>query len=188
LVRTPCKALHKGVRNKLDVQYYFQHFFGVKVPLASFVGNHFNIIFYDAAGIYYLHSEILEFLEVHGTSNRLLFSVQAHLHVPEFVAGCKALGLIDNLVTGPLWRTLEESGISILDMSAHYSEMLEMFERWSVDASWNSLLTGNESLPDGKEIADDPVRCKLLEPSEKYDILAQELLEVMFKAFCTTTR
>jgi len=87
---------------------------------------------------------------------------------------------------GPLWRTLEESGISILDMSAHYSEMLEMFERWSVDAS--SLLAGNESLPDGKEIADDPVRCKLLEPSEKYDILAQELLEVMFKAFCTTTR
>ena len=190
LVRTACKALHKRGSEQAGCPVQFSTFLrgkGItKVPLASFVGNRFNIIFYDAAGIYYLHSEILEFLEVHGTSNRLLCSVQAHLHVPEFVAGCKALGLIDKLVTGPLWRTLEESSISILDMSAHYSEMLEMFERWSVDAS--SLLAGNESLPDGKEIADDPVRHKLLEPSEKYDILAQELLEVMFKAFCTTTR
>jgi len=87
-----------------------------------------------------------------------LLAPTASEHHSEFVADCKALGLIDKLVTGPLWRTLEESSISILDMSAHYSEMLEMFESWSVDAS--SLLSGNESLPDGKEIADDPVRSR----------------------------
>ena len=33
-----------------------------------------------------------------------------------FIAGCRALGLIDKIVTGPLWRRLEESYVSVLEM------------------------------------------------------------------------
>lgn len=40
-----------------------------KVPLASFVGNRFNIIFYDAAGVFYLKSHMLDYLtNYHGMS------------------------------------------------------------------------------------------------------------------------
>ena len=76
--------------------------------------------------------------------NRLLRSVEADLCVPELIAGCKALGLIDKLVTGLFWRTLEESNISILKMSDKYAEMECKFIAWSVDSSM--LLTGDESL------------------------------------------
>ena len=33
-----------------------------------------------------------------------------------FIAGYRALGLIDKIVTGPLWRRLEESYVSVLEM------------------------------------------------------------------------
>ena len=39
------------------------------------------------------------------------------------MAGCRALGLIDKVVTGPLWRKLKDPSISVLKMSHVYSEM-----------------------------------------------------------------
>ena len=72
--------------------------------------------------------------------------VETDLCVPELIAGCKALGLIDKLVTSPLWRTLEDSNISILKTSDKYAEMERKFIAWSVDSSM--LLTGDESLFD----------------------------------------
>ena len=39
----------------------------------------------------------------HGPPNRLL---QADFSVPKYIAGCKALGIIDKIVIGPLWRHL----------------------------------------------------------------------------------
>ena len=65
-----------------------------KNPPAPFRGNRFNILFYDAGAVYYLASLIKKFL-----------------------AGCKALGLINKLVTGPLWRVIDTKDVSILDMN-----------------------------------------------------------------------
>ena len=39
----------------------------------------------------------------HGPLNRLLQAVLSDLSVPKYIAGCKALGIIDKIVTGPLW-------------------------------------------------------------------------------------
>lgn len=76
-----------------------------KIPLAYFVGNRFNIIFYDAVGVYYLHRHMIKYIKnVHGRqANRLLQSVLADLNEPIYISGCRAFGLIDKIVTGPLW-------------------------------------------------------------------------------------
>ena len=57
---------------------------------------------------------------VHGRhANRLLRSVAADLNEPmyTYISGCRALGLIDKIVTGPLRRKSVESSVSILEMS-----------------------------------------------------------------------
>ena len=101
-----------------------------KIPLAQFVRNHFNILFYDAAGIYYLRDDMIQFIdEIHGTqANRLLQCVKADLKNPSYIVGCRALGLIDKIVTGPIWRKLKESSLSILDMGQMYCDMKESFD------------------------------------------------------------
>ena len=148
LIRTVCKAFHKRGSEQAGYPIQFATYLRSKgitrVPLASFIGNRFNIIFYDAAGVYYLRDYIFEFFQTCDTTNRLLRSVKADLCVPELIAGCKALGLIDKLVTGPLWRTLEDSSISILKMSDKYAEKERKFIACSVDSSM--LLTGDKSL------------------------------------------
>lgn len=72
-----------------------------KIPLAAFRGNRFNILFYDAAGVYFLKSHMK--LPHSGPLNQLLQAVLADLGVSHYVAGCKALDIIDKAIT---WRHL----------------------------------------------------------------------------------
>jgi len=57
----------------------------MKIPLAAFHGNRFNIIFYDVAGIYYLKLYMEKYLIQHDQSalNQLLQAVL----VPQYIAG-----------------------------------------------------------------------------------------------------
>ena len=80
----------------------------------------------------------------HGSLNRLLQAVLSDLKVPQYIAGCKALGLVDKLITGPLWRHLRLSDTSILDMSSVYVRMKEKFEKWAEDAQ--PILDGSDHL------------------------------------------
>jgi hypothetical protein len=52
-----------------------------------------------------------------GPLNALLRFVLNDFHVAKHIAGCKALGIIDKLITGPFWRLLESATMSILDIS-----------------------------------------------------------------------
>ena len=73
--------------------------------------------------------------QCHGDSlNRLLQAVLNDLRSPHLIAGCKALGIIDKLVTGPFWRLLQTSTVSILQMSEIYTTMKDKFDEWSGDA------------------------------------------------------
>ena len=73
-----------------------------RLPLASFRGNRFNILFYDAGALYHLQSAIKEFFASGlSTDNKLLKAVEADSNVSEFWAGCRALGLVSNLLQGP---------------------------------------------------------------------------------------
>lgn len=141
LIRTACKALHHQGSQQCGSAVLFKSFLkknGIsKVPLAKFIGNRFNILFYDAAGTYYLHQHMIDFLvSVHGVkSNRLFQAVLRDLPNPLLIAGCRALGLVDKIVSGPLWKKLEESTSSVLKMSSVYTEMKLKFDLWATDSS-----------------------------------------------------
>jgi len=50
----------------------------------------------------------------HSALNLPLQAVLSYLKVSHNIAGVKALGIIDKVVTGPFWRYLESSSVSIL--------------------------------------------------------------------------
>ena len=106
LIRTACKAFHHRGSEQAGCSTHFRAFLrrqGIsKVPLAAFVGNRFNILFYDAAGVYFLRLHMVNYLsEHHGSQlNRLLESVLRDLKTPHLIAGCQALGILD-------WTVLE---------------------------------------------------------------------------------
>ena len=90
------------------------------VPLASFVGNRFNILFHNGGGVFLLYDQLKSFFEWMKEENKLLKAVHYDLEVTSIVAGCTALGLIDKFVIGPLWREIENKDVSVLGMSEKY--------------------------------------------------------------------
>ena len=140
LIRTACKALSTHGSEQSGVYQPFTAFLksnGVcRNPLASFRGNRFNIVFYDAGALFYIAPLVQQFFkEVWQTPNQLLKAVLADLSVHEYVAGCKALGIINKAVTGPLWRVLECKEITILDMNQRFKTLLSCLNEWSGNAS-----------------------------------------------------
>ena len=132
LVRTVCKAFSCGGDEKSGAHgpfsLYVKPFLKEKgmrsIPIERFRGNRFNILFSNAAGVYFMISKLKEFLQ-HNDNNRLLKSVKFDIHKHEYVAGCKALGLIAFLITVPLWQVIEDKSIHILDSSIYYREIIE---------------------------------------------------------------
>ena len=114
--KSGCQGSFKTYVNTFLRQYKFK-----SLPLRSYRGARFNILFQNAAAVFFLHSQMTEFLEPYGTENRLLKSILSDLKTIEFIAGVKALGLIYLLITCPLWTVLDDPNITITDMNDKYS-------------------------------------------------------------------
>jgi hypothetical protein len=121
----------------------------------------------------------------HGSLNRLLQSVLNDLKTPCLIASCKALGSVDKIVTGPFWRYLQTSSVSILEMSNVYTKMRCTFQKWSEDAQ---PVLDNEAIlfptTTSESLHDDVMEC-LYKPTDKDDYV-QELLQLLFKCFVLT--
>lgn len=114
---------------------------------------------------------------------KLLKAVFPDLQVPSFVTGSGALGLVDKLVTSSLWHAREHKGEGVVDMSVHYQGMLSCFERWSLDA----VSDGEARLFDNESIDIDKLFIKLHEPSEYWDGMTKQCLELYFGSFLIKT-
>ena len=72
-----------------------------KLLLQTFRGNRFNV----GGCTYHLKQLSIDLLDkVHGASNLLLKALQTDLKVPVYLAGCRVLGLLNKLITAPLWH------------------------------------------------------------------------------------
>ena len=185
LIRTACKAFSKHGSEQSGVYLPFTSFLtsnGIKRnPLASFRGNRFNILFYDAGAVFYISDLIMRFFrEVWQTPNQLLRAVFSDIQVPEHLAGCRALGLVNKVVTGPLWRILETADISILEMNEYFQILITHLDLWSLDSS--EVLSGHAVIFPDFPPSEDEIWNSLIAPSE-YDAIAQELLQVLFGSF-----
>ncbi|XP_065893139.1 uncharacterized protein [Dysidea avara] len=185
LVRTACKALCKHASEQSGVYQPFTSFLKSKGinrnPLVSFRGNRFNIVFYDAGALYYIAEHVINFFkEVWQTPNQLLKAVFSDIQVPEFVAGCRALGLINKIITGPFWRVVECSDVTILEMNSYFDTLIRKLDTWSQDAS--ILLQGHAELYTDYPPKKDEIWNQLITPTE-FDYVTQEVLEVLCHSF-----
>ena len=76
------------------------------VPLWPFKGDRSNFLFHNAAGLYFLYPELLDFFAQVEKDNQLMGVVYSDLKVSTFKSGCPALGMINKIITSPLWRVL----------------------------------------------------------------------------------
>ena len=131
--------------------------------------------------LYYISDFVKSFFQnVWQTPNQLLRAVYSDIQVPEYLAGCRALGLINKIVTGTLWRLLESSDISITEMNEYYQMLVSYIDEWSTDAS--KLLHGEAVLYPEFPPSEDAVWQCLIAPSES-DSTTQEIFQIIFHAF-----
>ena len=114
------------------------------------------------------------------TPNQLLRAVFSDIQVPEYLAGCKALGLVNKVVTGPLWRILESPDISILEMNEYFQILITHLDLWSLDSA--EVLSGNAVIFPDFPPTEDEIWKSLIASSE-YDAIAQEILQTLFSSF-----
>ena len=185
LVRTVCKAIQERGCERTGKPVEYQDFMTAegrgKVPLAPFKGNRFNILFHNAAGIYFMLEDLKMFMADHKTDNKLFTAVNADLNVLPFQAGIRALGLISKLVTGPLWRALEKEKHN-LGMVAKYQELMQCFQLWSQDAT--PILHGSTGLFDNTD-KEDNILQQLTEVCDS-DAGTKQVLELLFSSFLLT--
>ena len=188
LMRTTCKAIARGADEKSGCHGPFKTFILSQlkldslhsVPLQPFRGNRFNILFSNAAGLFYLHRHLLNFLKCF-EPKKLLRSVYHDLQEPFLLAGCKALGLLSYTVMAPLWRFVEAKETHITDMNHRYIQLVTFFN----DAALNTedFISGT-LLPFGEDtyISKDAVYNCLAEPWSN-DTHVITILKILLPSF-----
>ena len=82
--------------------------------------------FYNAMTVYYHREHFVEILRKWPDANRLLKSVDTDLTCELYLAGVRALGIIDKIITALLWRLLE-SNVNIAEMGNPLQETAALF-------------------------------------------------------------
>ncbi|XP_065655072.1 uncharacterized protein LOC136081590 [Hydra vulgaris] len=98
LVRTTCKAFHSRGSEEAGVASWFNSFLSCrndKSYFVPFIGNRFNILYYNAAALYYHKDSITEFLNTWPNPNNLLKAIKEDIKNLVFIAEVRALGIID---------------------------------------------------------------------------------------------
>ena len=87
--------------------------------------------FYDAAGVFFLRDVMKEYCSF-ADRNRLIDTVADKLNVDACVAGCRALGIVGKMITGPLWRFLVSAApfSAVFDV---YQQLTDHLGAWAVD-------------------------------------------------------
>ncbi len=188
LIRTTCKSIAQGGDEKSGCHGSFLEYFrqtlkerGLnRLPIEPFRGNRFNILFSNAAGTFFLSSYLKVFLE-DNTPNSLLRSVEHDLGIPEYMAGCKALGLVSFLVTMPLWSSIEDSGIHLMDIGQQYQEVIDFLTEASENVQVFMRGDVHLSFSDAAHVHNDAIFRQLIEEWQ-HDDLVETILVVMLPA------
>ena len=111
LIRTACKsAQERGCKKSEKIvcfATYLKNEFGItSIPLIPILGNWLNILFVNAAGVYFLYDQLFNFFRRIEDNNKLLDAIHWDLEVLTFKIGCRALEVIEKLITGPLRKMI----------------------------------------------------------------------------------
>ncbi|CAC5360877.1 unnamed protein product [Mytilus coruscus] len=137
------------------------------------------------SGVYYLLNDLLSFAKEHKTDNRLFTAKKADLRILCFQAGARALGIVSKMVTGPMWRFMEENG-HVSELTPLYQQLYDAFKRLSTNAS--TLMKGEEFIFGEETVQKDKVFDKLVSPSPQVDNLTRQIVELLFSSFKVVCR
>ena len=124
LIRLACKAFHVRGSDECGVASYFNAYLSdinCKSYLESFIGNRFNILFYNASALYFHKDSSIDFLCKFPNPNNLLKSVDELINNPFNLACVRGLGIVNKVATGPLWRICEK--MSTLEMTPYLVDL-----------------------------------------------------------------
>ena len=81
------------------------------VPIMNFRGSRFNVCFYNAAGTFFIHKLLLQYLlSLKNSLNFIQNAIVFFLQNKRFLTILRALGILCKLITEPYWKkTLEVS-------------------------------------------------------------------------------
>ena len=192
LIQTVCKSVQERGCEKSGRMIHFKTFLEQErnlneIPLAPFFGNRFNVLFHNAAGTYFLEEHLKIFFERYGKENKLLSAVKYDLEVTSFLTACRALGMIDKVITGPLWRAISKGG-HILDMNVFYQGLYDKFILWGSDASefmsCDIKLFGDDILVNKDRVFEH----LFLPRDEEHEQMTKQCLEIIFSGFAAVTK
>lgn len=148
LVRTAAKALTSHGSEKAGVASYWNSFLedmGESNKIATFRSNRFNILFFDAAAFFFHKCHLQDFLNQFLSPNDLLKSVEFDIGEKVYLAEIRALGIMDKIVTGPMWLLFEQEG-GILSLNPYLKTAIEKLQKWGHDAA--SIFEGDQLFMD----------------------------------------
>ena len=168
LIIAVCKLFYNDASGcPQDIVTYLTSRNIIKPLIFPFVGNRFNILFVNGGGVYFLRTYLSHFLNKYlPVRNTLQCAVMNDLQNNNYIAGCRALGLMAKYVTGPWQRKTEEKGLKILEMNDLYEFAIVKLDDWVADTA--SLVTGQEpdSVFPGVPLKVDDVYTSLITPTE----------------------
>ena len=173
LVRMAAKALTTHGSEKAGVASYWNSFLeekGETNKIATFRSNRFNILFYDAAALFYHKSHLQDFLNQWISPNELLKSIEYDINEKIYIAEVRALGIIDKLITAPMWCLFESEG-GILSINPYLKTALEKLQSWGNDAS--PIFEGDQLFMDIQINKDDIYESLFADADPELDSLTQ---------------
>lgn len=102
-----------------------------------------NTMFYQGAAVFHHRNDITRFLSQWPDPNELLKCLLFDIQEPLYLAECRALGIVDKLITGPFWRLIEQTP-SVLSLNSDLAKLQAKLDQWSKDAT--PLLDGSEAI------------------------------------------
>ncbi|XP_062597563.1 uncharacterized protein LOC134258988 [Saccostrea cucullata] len=125
LLRNVSKFFYKDGAGDPNISDIFMKYHGVgKIPIMNFRGNRFNVSFHNAAGTFFIHKLLLQYMFSMKSSYSFLQNfIVLSLQNKVILCLLRALGILCKLITEPYFAKASEVG-TILDMGSVYQRLL----------------------------------------------------------------
>ena len=107
---------------------------GIENKLISLRGERINIIFLLGGAAYYHRDHLTDFFEKNPATNKLTSAVQRDIQDPVILSACRALGIIGQMITDPLFRIISDTD-HIFDLNEVWDDVMSQLASYAEDPS-----------------------------------------------------
>ena len=141
------------------------------------MANKYLLTYLLGGAVYYHLDDLKEFQPTLETENFLVTSIRSDLNTKVYIAGFRALGIFNKLVSGPVYRKVEEK-VHIFSLNPMWNDLKVKLDCCSKNA--HEMLSGEallENVDLSKDVVFDTLFAETNDP--ELDLLTQECLELI---------